>query len=163
MARYLVILVLFLLLASGGAHGDARLSDSDRAIYQKTFAAVKDDRWAVARNLAATATDKRLAEVVEWTYLRYAAPLPFYRDFLRFIEQHPTWPHLSALRSRMAKKRGKPPIFDFGGSVDELKSRCKRETGHEPPRQPEFQSWAMQALEKPSKGKKGKSRKKAAA
>ncbi len=69
----------------------------------------------------------------------------------------------SALRSRMAKKRGKPPIFDFGGSVDELKSRCKRETGHEPPRQPEFQSWAMQALEKPSKGKKGKSRKKAAA
>ena len=44
-----------------------------------------------------------------------------------------------AKRLQMAEERGETSLFDFGGSIEELKARCLRETGHEPPGQPEFQ------------------------
>ncbi len=42
------------------------------------------------------------------------------------------------LRARIAKKRGRTKLFDFGGTIPELKKRCKKETGLEPPEQPQF-------------------------
>ena len=39
----------------------------------------------------------------------------------------------------MAKKRGKTKLFDKGGTIAELKKRCKKETGLEPPETPVFQ------------------------
>ena len=48
----------------------------------------------------------------------------------------------AALRETMAKKRGDTTLFDFGGSIEELKARCREETGLEPPRTPTFQRWA---------------------
>ncbi|MDG1065142.1 MAG: hydantoinase B/oxoprolinase family protein [Luminiphilus sp.] len=51
------------------------------------------------------------------------------------------------LRARMAQKRGKVPMFDRGGDIETLKKRCLKETGLQPPRQPEFQSWALKVLE----------------
>lgn len=45
------------------------------------------------------------------------------------------------LREKMAAERGPVKLFDFGGTIEELKARCKAETGFEPPRQPEFQTW----------------------
>ncbi|MEK9929093.1 MAG: hydantoinase B/oxoprolinase family protein, partial [Halieaceae bacterium] len=51
------------------------------------------------------------------------------------------------LRAKMAKKRGKVPMFDRGGDIATLKKQCLKETGLEPPRQPEFQTWALKALE----------------
>ena len=56
-----------------------------------------------------------------------------------------------ALRGRMAKQRGKPNIFDFGGSIEQLKANCEKETGHAAPRQPEFQSWALETVKKSRK------------
>jgi N-methylhydantoinase B len=48
------------------------------------------------------------------------------------------------LRAEMAKGRKKTKLFDFGfESIDELKARCKEETGLEPPRAPEFPRWVM--------------------
>ena len=47
----------------------------------------------------------------------------------------------ASLRARMAKKRGKTKVFDFGGTIPELKKRCKRETGLEAPATPVFRSW----------------------
>jgi len=44
-----------------------------------------------------------------------------------------------AARKEMAEQRGETRLFDFGGSIEELKARCLEETGHEPPAQPEFQ------------------------
>ena len=44
------------------------------------------------------------------------------------------------LRSDMAKKRKKIELFDFGGTIEEIKSRCLEETGLEPPKQPVFDS-----------------------
>ena len=44
------------------------------------------------------------------------------------------------LRARIAKKRGRTKLFDFGGTIPELKKRCKKETGLEPPEQPKFQT-----------------------
>ncbi|MEP1595998.1 MAG: hydantoinase B/oxoprolinase family protein, partial [Halieaceae bacterium] len=58
------------------------------------------------------------------------------------------------LRAKLSKARGKPPLFDRGGTIDELKARCFKETGLQPPRQPEFQSWATAGLDlKPKKAK----------
>ena len=51
------------------------------------------------------------------------------------------------LRARMAQKRGKVPMFDRGGDIETLKKRCLKETGLQPPRQPEFQTWALKLLE----------------
>ena len=52
------------------------------------------------------------------------------------------------LRARMAKSRGKVKMFDRGGDIAELKKRvCKKETGLDAPRQPEFQAWALKFLE----------------
>ena len=48
------------------------------------------------------------------------------------------------LRSRMASERGDVALFNTGGTVEELKARCKADTTLDPPRQPVFQKW-MQA------------------
>ena len=63
----------------------------------------------------------------------------------------------AALRQSMAAKRGPKKIFDRGfESIDELKSRCKAETGFEPPMQPRFTKWAKVAAEAMAKKKGAK-------
>ena len=47
----------------------------------------------------------------------------------------------TALRDQMARSRGEVTLFNFGGTIEELKARCKRETGLEPPSTPVFQTW----------------------
>jgi hypothetical protein len=57
-------------------------------------------------------------------------------------------PFLASLRKQMASKRGKKKIFDRGfESIEELKSRCKAETGFDPPAAPRFTKWAAVAAE----------------
>tara|TARA_R110002167_G_scaffold29704_5_gene98974 strand:- start:971 stop:1345 length:375 start_codon:yes stop_codon:yes gene_type:complete len=55
------------------------------------------------------------------------------------------------LRRKMEASRGDLELFDFGGTVEELKARCKADTTLEPPRSPVFQKWmkagAAQAAE----------------
>ena len=58
------------------------------------------------------------------------------------------------LRAKMAKARRKVKMFDFGGTVNELKKVCKRETGLEPPRPPEFQTWVTAGMKDTKKKKK---------
>jgi N-methylhydantoinase B len=53
-----------------------------------------------------------------------------------------------ALRAKMRTNRGPKKIFDRGfESIEELKSRCKAETGFDPPGQPRFTKWAAVAAE----------------
>ena len=42
------------------------------------------------------------------------------------------------LRSELTGNRGAPSLFDFGGSIEEIKARCLEETGLQPPSKPEF-------------------------
>jgi len=51
----------------------------------------------------------------------------------------------SALRGRMARERGETALFNFGGTVEELKARCKADTHLEPPTAPVFQKWMGRA------------------
>jgi N-methylhydantoinase B len=52
------------------------------------------------------------------------------------------------LRAKMRAKRGPKKIFDRGfESIEELKGRCKAETGFDPPAQPRFTKWAAVAAE----------------
>jgi N-methylhydantoinase B len=43
-----------------------------------------------------------------------------------------------ALRAKLSKERGDPQLFDYGGTIEELKARCKAETSFDPPVQPVF-------------------------
>lgn len=47
-----------------------------------------------------------------------------------------------ALREELARQRSECLLFDFGGSIDELKQRCAEETGLTAPTTPVFQKWA---------------------
>ncbi len=49
------------------------------------------------------------------------------------------------LRRKMAAERGSVELFDFGGTVEELKARCLADTHLEPPRAPVFQKWISRA------------------
>ena len=42
------------------------------------------------------------------------------------------------LRKRMRDERGEPELFNFGGTIEEIKSRCKKETHLDPPQTPTF-------------------------
>jgi N-methylhydantoinase B len=46
-----------------------------------------------------------------------------------------------ALRARLSAGRTELPLFDFGGTVEELKARAHAETGHAAPRTPVFPRW----------------------
>jgi N-methylhydantoinase B len=43
-----------------------------------------------------------------------------------------------ALRAKMREERGEVELFNFGGTIDEIKARCKEETHLEPPSTPSF-------------------------
>ncbi len=45
------------------------------------------------------------------------------------------------LRRRMASERKSSDLFNRGGTIEELKSRCKQDTHMDPPKQPVFQKW----------------------
>jgi len=50
------------------------------------------------------------------------------------------------LRAQMSDERGPVKLFDRGfENLDELKARCRAETGLEPPAQPQFTRWAARA------------------
>jgi N-methylhydantoinase B len=49
------------------------------------------------------------------------------------------------LRRRMEAERGAVELFDFGGTVEELKARCKEDTTLDPPITPVFQKWMGRA------------------
>ena len=52
----------------------------------------------------------------------------------------------------MAAERGSVKLFDRGfESIEELKARCKAETGLEPPTQPQFTKWAKRLTEERKK------------
>jgi len=44
----------------------------------------------------------------------------------------------NSLRERLRAERGEVELFDFGGSIEEIKSRCKAETHLDPPQTPSF-------------------------
>jgi len=61
----------------------------------------------------------------------------------------------ASLRKDLAAKRGEKKLFDRGfDSIEELKARCKAETGLEPPAQPQFTKWASKAAAALRKGAK---------
>ncbi len=42
------------------------------------------------------------------------------------------------LREEMRERRGEPELFNFGGTIEEIKARCKAETHLDPPQTPTF-------------------------
>jgi N-methylhydantoinase B len=65
-----------------------------------------------------------------------------------------------ALRTEMSAARGTVKLFDRGfESIEELKARCKSDTGLEPPAAPRFTTWAKARAAKATKAAATKSRK----
>jgi len=54
----------------------------------------------------------------------------------------------AVLREELAGKRGAVKLFDYGGTIEELKARCREETGFDPPVAPVFATWVKARLEK---------------
>ncbi len=48
----------------------------------------------------------------------------------------------AALRDEMRIQRGEPDVFNFGGSIEEIKSRCQEETHLPAPADPQFETQA---------------------
>jgi N-methylhydantoinase B len=44
----------------------------------------------------------------------------------------------TTLRSALTEKRGATQLFDFGGTIEEIKARCLEETGLPAPETPRF-------------------------
>ena len=44
----------------------------------------------------------------------------------------------TALRAALSEKRGATQLFDFGGTIEEIKARCLEETGLPAPQTPSF-------------------------
>jgi N-methylhydantoinase B len=44
----------------------------------------------------------------------------------------------TALRAELRARRGEVDLFNFGGTIEEIKARCKMETHLDPPQQPTF-------------------------
>jgi N-methylhydantoinase B len=47
-------------------------------------------------------------------------------------------PATTSLREELRADRSEIMLFDFGGTLEEIKLRCKQETGLEPPKTPVF-------------------------
>ncbi|GAB5381887.1 MAG: hydantoinase B/oxoprolinase family protein [Aliiglaciecola sp.] len=43
-----------------------------------------------------------------------------------------------ALRAKLSEQRGDVSLFDFGGTIEQIKARCEQETGLKPPQTPVF-------------------------
>ena len=100
----------------GGGWGDPLERPADRVLYD------------VEGGLASIEGARRYGVVVEEGEGRYR------------VDQEAT----AALRDEMRRDRGnEPPLFDKGGSIDDLIARCRQETGLEPPRPPIGPQWAQ--------------------
>jgi N-methylhydantoinase B len=55
----------------------------------------------------------------------------------------------AALRAKIAAERPPLQMFERGGTIEEIKSRAKAETGFEPPSAPKWPHWAKQASPQP--------------
>ena len=51
-------------------------------------------------------------------------------------------PATDALRAKIAAERGPLPIFNHGGTIDEIRARAKEETGFDAPKPPRFKVFA---------------------
>jgi len=56
----------------------------------------------------------------------------------------------NALRDKMRGERTEIKLIDRGGEIEELRARCKEETGLEPPKKPEFRKHVIKALREAS-------------
>ena len=52
----------------------------------------------------------------------------------------------AALRDKMRSERPEIKLIDRGGEIEELRARCKAETGLEPPQAPVFREHIIKAL-----------------
>ena len=52
------------------------------------------------------------------------------------------------LRAKLTAERQEVKLVDFGGTIEELKARCKAETSFDPPKAPEFQKWHRVAAQR---------------
>ena len=52
------------------------------------------------------------------------------------------------LRARLSVERGETKLFDFGGTIAELKARCLEETGLEPPIDPVFPQHILRSIQR---------------
>lgn len=74
------------------------LSQNDAAAYRAAFQAAEAGRWAEARRLAGTASERLPAKVLSWMELSGPKPDASFQTIADFIRAHPDWPNQIQLR-----------------------------------------------------------------
>lgn len=96
----LLIVLLVAHWAPGAALADtsARLSKSDRHLYERAFSAADRGRWSAAHNTASQARNKLPAKVIRWLHMTRRDRAHRFEDIARFLEANPDWPGAKTLR-----------------------------------------------------------------
>ncbi len=89
--------ILIGLYAGPVAADSGELGAKDAAIYRRAFAALAEDRWQDAIDIAAGAKNPLLAKVVHWLDLTRPGPGRSFDAMNRFLQENPDWPQRETL------------------------------------------------------------------
>ncbi|MBY0432452.1 MAG: lytic transglycosylase domain-containing protein [Rhodospirillales bacterium] len=98
---------LLLLTAAAAAPASANLlSDQDERLYQRAFAAARDDKFDLAHSIARDTREKLPAKVLRW--LEYTRPQTKagFADITGFIRENPHWPMHTEMQRRAEEAIG---------------------------------------------------------
>lgn len=76
------------------------LRDADAEVYRDAFRAADRDQWPSAIQRARTATNPILVDYFRWEHLRRGNSGADFASIIHFVQEHPDWPGLYALRRR---------------------------------------------------------------
>jgi soluble lytic murein transglycosylase len=98
MSRLAFALALLILCATGPARA-ALLTPVDQQVYRAAFVLARTNDWPAAQQLAARASEKLPAKILQWLALTRSNTAAF-ADIVAFADANPDWPLQSVLRER---------------------------------------------------------------
>ena len=98
MSRLAFALALLILCATGPTRA-ALLTPEDEQVYRAAFALARTNDWPAAQQLAAHASEKLPAKILQWLALTRSNTAAF-ADIVAFADANPDWPLQSVLRER---------------------------------------------------------------
>lgn len=96
----IAIIVSLLLTLNVAAASDYRISQNDKATFERALTYMARGQYDQARVEARKASDGDILNAVLWLQYQENADGNRYEDITRFIDNHPGWPKLKTLRNR---------------------------------------------------------------
>ncbi|MCF8468347.1 MAG: lytic transglycosylase domain-containing protein [Sneathiella sp.] len=84
------------------------LSKKDLKIYREAFAAAEEWKWGTAREIAARATYRLPAKIIDWRWMTAYRNMASFDQITRFIDENPDWPQQETLQRRAEEALDNP-------------------------------------------------------